>query len=336
MKRRTILTALGASATGIMGTVATANSKNESDGRDDIGSVDNEQVLPIKAEGRMIHRFKPVSDDNDLYQHQKRFISDDLMERYGRRTLEYETEYVGEEWVPQNEKEDSTEQDTIVTQRDGIERTLGSVEEHRVSEERLRQNRNEVATSSISIGDVPLYHYASESDADDGSIFDRQAPINVVWEDYNTEVVQSNMELGTGMSDEWDNTVPTDYVAQSPRYAPCPNTDTVYSTDGDIQKNEGTDCSLLPNSLTQYHIRMYSFEESDIGSFGQVHWDPCDHNQDWVPGGDDDDPWNYTEAREEVASAWEGIADVEEYDLGNDVGIHAPEDTHDGEVAYIY
>ena len=54
MKRRTILTALGASATGIMGTVATANSKNESDGRDDIGSVDNEQNSTFKSEKAMV------------------------------------------------------------------------------------------------------------------------------------------------------------------------------------------------------------------------------------------------------------------------------------------
>lgn len=356
MKRRTFLGGIGATSFGLIGTAA-ADKKDDLGDRVDVAGVDNKQGLPIEAEGTMLHVYEPLSDQEGVYERRKIFRSPDLERRYGREMLEYESARVVEEVVPETKsakkkrgsvrvagRDIETGPDSVVVRNDGVTRVLGTIEEHGTAEKRLRDRAGVSIAGEIDSDDIPLYHYASEDDAEEQrSIFDRQAPINVVWEDWDADSVEDMMEDGVGAGgDEWENTIRVNAIGSLPivddnRYAADPNSDTVYSTDEDIQKDDGESCSFpFRNKWSQYHIRAYTFGDSNIGAFGQAHKDPCDHNQD-IPGGDTDDPWNYTEAREEVMSDWNEryFTSIEEYDFGNDVGISEPGNTHDGKVAYI-
>lgn len=146
------------------------------------------------------------------------------------------------------------------------------------------------------------------------------------------------MENGWGAgNDEWDNSTPEDTLEDvipgyevGTRYAQDPNTGTVYSHDYDIQKDDGDSCGFpYQDHWSQYHMRVFEFEDPDIGAFGSVHRDPCDHNQNPVS---DMESWQYEDARDEVEDFWENysITSVDNIWLSNTSGISAPENSHDG------
>ncbi|WP_139169310.1 hypothetical protein [Natronobacterium texcoconense] len=348
MKRRTFLSGLGASTFTITG-VSTATA-----GRDDevvdVADVDNDKELPISAKGSMVHTFDPVHDDaNELvgYIHQKHFFSDDVQERYGREVISFEPEYALKEWIPADELNgpdelpshyqsltDTTE-NTLVSVQRRTRRVIGLPNEHKQAHQHLSQ-RVEARTDIAN--DIPFYLYESEDDADGGGISARQAPVNLVWEDRDASSVNSAMENGWGAdNDPWDNETIEDEIEDvipgyefGTRYAQDPETDNIYSHDYDIQKDDGDSCSFpYQDHWSQYHIRVFDFEDSTIGAFGNVHWDPCDHNQN--PLGDTE-PWEYEEARDQVEEFWSNysITSVRDIWLGNTTGISAPGDTHDG------
>lgn len=346
MRRRTFLTGLGASTLGALGaTAATADGESPA-----VGDVDNEQRLPIEATGSVIHVLNPIRDDGGevaAYEHQQYLFSGDTEERYGRTVIPFEPEYVPQEWIPTNDLRRSETLDSRYRSRTDLNehshvaeqkrarRIVGVPEEHR---EAYRQITSNSRVETVGSTDVPLFLFESEDDADGGGILARRAPVNVVWNNRDASSANTVMENGWGAgNDAWDNSTPEEALEDvipgfefGTRYARDPQTDTIYAHDYDIQQADGESCGFpYRNHWSQWHIRAFDFGDSDIGAFGNVHWDPCDHNQaPWR----DMEPWRYTEARETVETFWENYwaTDTEEIWLNNTIGISAPGDSHDG------
>lgn len=272
VKRRTILKGIGASiVTTGASSVGSARQSGDDGGRGPPGTagVDNEQGLPVHADGKTIHKITQNPASNDEYVYERTFRSPDLAERYGDPVFEYEPITVPEEEVREEVRNGKK---TTYVRRD--QQVIGTVQEQRNAERRIHEN-SESDVHPLHIpnidGNVPLYHYGSESDAED--MQNRGAPINVAWETEDSQSIKNHMENGNG-GGTWLPASPITAIVRENRFVNLPNGGTK-STDTHVMR-------WIPNAICttrQYHIRLYDVPFDDIAAIGQAHRDPCDHGR---------------------------------------------------------
>lgn len=247
---------------------------------------------PVHAEGTRIHHFRPLDDDR--FEHRERFVSEDLVEVFGKAEVVLETERVHAHAVP----EQFREPDRAGTLRERDDGVFGTWEQHANAERLLRED--DLTASHDYTG--PLYNYK------DGSLSERSSPINVGWRYYHG--FDHADVAGIMARHDWDGELPsTDrYVlVLTGRYSYD-----VKAQDAHVRK---------PTGLTdQWHGRLYDLPDYDDDGYdvvGQFHHDPWDHG--WL-GGDD---WHFADARREASADWEnwgyytftqGIGNGDDYD----------------------
>jgi hypothetical protein len=147
----------------------------------------------------------------------------------------------------------------------------------------------------------------------------RKAPINVVFDWCNADIVAEDMKDGT-YGGNWIQQLP---LKKTNRYINV-NGD-VQSTDRHVMNSVG----FCPS--TQFHMRLYdlSFENAHVA--GQAHKDPCNHNKGITVA-----EWKFALSRGNVKDWWSGSDTPVTTEVVN-VGNNDPDwDTHDGKIAYIY
>ncbi|WJK64956.1 hypothetical protein [Halobacterium salinarum] len=147
----------------------------------------------------------------------------------------------------------------------------------------------------------------------------RKAPINVVFDWCNADIVKTDMKNGE-YGGKW--------VQPYPKF----KTDRYINVNGDVQSTDGhaiNSVGACPS--TQFHMRVYdlSFENAHVA--GQAHKDPCTHNV-----GTPVAEWKFALSRGNVVDWWSG-SDTPVSTEVVDVGNNDPNwDTHDGKIGYIY
>ncbi|ELZ89590.1 hypothetical protein C453_00195 [Haloferax elongans ATCC BAA-1513] len=289
VKRRKVLTAIGASvtATTVTAALATATDEDSTTAIAAAGAT-NERKLPVEATGEMTYRFEPKPDSDDKYLRKQSFRSEDLKERYGDPLFEYEPAIVPESRVPEGEDNEKISK-KVVTQT----QVIGTVEENMNAENEIWQQRKErpqIQDIPNLDSNVPVYHYQNASDASD--MQNRGAPLNVAWETEDSQTIKNDMENGRG-GGKW---LPSPQTApfRDPRYVNLPDGGTK-STDKHVMR-------FIPNLICttrQYHIRLYDVPFEGVAAIGQAHRDPCDHGL--LPG---DTDYQIDKAREAVDGFW--------------------------------
>ena len=305
------LTALGLTT---RATTATSSSQPPVPGT---AAADNDQNLPIYAEGVLIANWERINDET--FEVQTRFQSDELEDRYGKRALVYEPDQYHVKRI--SGKIRDGEQRRFSTRTSQV---VGTAAEHATAERKIIEQADpasQIPTPSSEQpdweNDVPLYHYKTEEKAE--NMQSRKAPINIVFDWCNTDTVQSNMSSGE-YGGEWKQPAP---VGKNDRYI---------NVNGDVQSTDGHIMNSVGVCLwTQFHMRLYdlSFENAHVA--GQVHKDPCTHNK-----GTPVAEWKFALSRGNVRDWWSGYETPVNTEVVN-VGNNDPNwDTHDGKVGYIY
>ncbi|WP_239524371.1 hypothetical protein [Halogeometricum borinquense] len=310
VKRRSVLKGIGVSI-GLMGVggVGSARERTDTDGSGPPGTagVANEERLPIHAEGKLIHKITPNPDSEGEYRYERTFKSPDLAERYGDPTFTYETISVPKEQV--REEVRNGKKSTYVQR---TQQVIGTAQEQRNAEREIWNKKTEGGVQPQHIpsldGNVPLYHYKKESDAED--MQNRGAPLNVAWETEDSQSIKNHMENGNG-GGRWLPASPITAIIRQNRYVNLP--------DGGTKSNDTHVMRWVPNALCttkQYHIRLYDVPFDDIKAVGQAHRDPCDHGK--IPLLDAN--FKLDKAREAVVGFWgDGHPNInhESTDIGN-------------------
>lgn len=240
------------------------------------GGVDNENKLPIYAEGHSIHKYK--AENEDTYTYSRKFVSDDLSERYGNPIVEFEAIE-----VPAKYLSEEIQKKKVSTIKVDDKQVIGTAEEHNNAETVIKQKQRsgEVSVQTHLTDDLPLYHYASSSDAEDKQ--SRKAPINIGWEDGGSaESVKTILE-------EECNWSQYDWLPEEPRYI----------NDNGTVKSTAEHVMDRIQFTKQWHVRLYNIHHPTYDVVGQVHKDPLNHNQ-----GITIDDWNFDDAREQIVDDW--------------------------------
>lgn len=258
---------------------------------------DGDSEYPVHAEGTRFHHFRPL--DGDHFEHCERFVSEDLVDVFGRAEVVLESERVHSHAVPEQFR-DPNRAGTLRERDDGV---FGTWEQHANAERRLREE--DLTLDHDYTG--PLYNYR------DGDLSERSAPINVGWRYYH-EFDHADV-AGRMIRDGWDGLLPSAdrYVlVLTGRY----NYD-VKTQDAHVRKPTGW--------TTQWHGRLYDLPEYDDDGYtvvGQFHHDPWDHG--WLGGND----WRFAEARRECSGDWENWG---YYSFTQGVGNGSGYDSSEGE-----
>lgn len=292
MRRRDVLKGIGVSF-GLAGISTLSSAREGSDGNPEgppgAAGANNERGLPVHAKGKTIHVIEPNPDAEDEYRYERTFKSPDLAERYGDPNYEFETLFVSVEQV-QREVRDG-EKSTFV-QKDA--HVIGTAQEQRNAERLIHEEQSEAHPLHIPDldGNVPLYHYGSESDAENKQ--NRGAPLNTAWETEDAQSIKNHMENGNG-GGNWLPGSPLTAIVREPRHINLPDGGTK-STDTHVMR-------WIPNPICttrQYHIRLYDVPFDDIDAIGQAHRDPCDHGK--IPFLDAN--FKLDQSRQAVADFW--------------------------------
>ncbi len=294
VKRRDALKGIGASIlTAGLGGVGSARAGGTSGGPPGTTGVKNNRELPIHADGKKIHRFVRDPDADGEFTLHRTFRSPDLARRYGDPDFDYEPLSVPEQQVPEEVR---TGQQTTFVARE--QQVIGTVAEHRKAErlvhERMADGDSDVHPLHIPTldGNVPLYHYQNQSDAQ--NLQNRGAPLNVAWETEDAQSIKTHMENGDG-GGTWLPGHIILAVWRESRWVNLPN--------GGTKSNDVHVMRWIPNAICttrQYHIRIYDVPFDDVAAIGQAHRDPCDHGL--TPGLSTN--FRLDEARDAVADFW--------------------------------
>lgn len=311
----------------------------------------DDERLPVHADGTLVHTYERL-EDGGTYRHEKVFRSPDLAERYGEPTFRYRPEEVPAMRLPPEVRERER-----TTFRVRAQKVIGTHEEHRRAERRLRDRAADSPPALPDWDAVPLYHYKTEAQAEEAgpeAQAERQAPINVYWRSLSVEEVIDDMSAGTrgetwekhwlgGPIEGWLR----DLLDDGDHHIYHPGTDTPQSVDGDIAK------SIDVCWFKQYHVRLYEIDMENAMTIGQAHRDPCLHNQEVETLNFPDDTPIVPDWLDPRTSEWkfqQSVAEVERYwdsydygtsieTVGNDVqdpDTNESWPTYEGEVAYVY
>lgn len=305
------LTALG------LATQTTAASAGDEPPAPGTATVDNEQNQPINAEGVLTAVWERI--DDETFEVQTRFKSDELEERYGIPVLVYEPDRYHAKAVSEEIRDG--EQRRFQTRTTQV---IGTAAEHAAAERKILREADPASQISVASAeqpdwenDVPLYHYKTAEKAE--NMQSRKAPINVVFDWCNADIVAEDMKDGE-YGGKWIQQLG---LPKNPRYI---------NVDGDVQSTDRhamNSTGICP--MQQYHMRLYdlSFENAHVA--GQAHKDPCTHNQVPPKG-----PFAFKDARGNVVDWWSGSETPVQTEVV-DVGNNDPNwDTHDGKIGYIY
>lgn len=325
--RRQFLGAIGSmGALTITGTAAAQRRSHGSQSKEQpagVGSVDNEQGLPIAAQGESTHTFVP---DGDYVVHRHRFESRDLAERYGDPVVVFEPERLPKERVPENLRDGGR------TQVDA-ERVIGTFREHANAEDTILEEETEVQRVSGQHhldDDIPLYHYESAD-----ATGERKAPINVAWDVSSVDDAQDHYYDDC-------NWIRNPIQPDIKRY--IVTDDGIKSNDGRIQLSLAVE--TLHNIINPYYpplptdgwkqvdIRVYNFGDDPYPVVGQAHIDPADHNQDCKYLGIGCKDWKFNTARDTAIACWE--SESGNYSYTHSLSYEKDFDTHDGQIGLMY
>ncbi|WP_255516667.1 hypothetical protein [Haloferax sp. KTX1] len=324
VKRRSLLKGVGASIA-LSGISVVSSGQQEKGTKNKAppgtGSVDNENRLPIYAKGKTKHKIKPDPDSKGKYIYKRTFKSPDLAERYGDPVFRFEPISVPEDQVKEEVR--SGKKSTYIVKERNV---IGTKEEQMNSEDKIHKAKgggSHVLHVPDIEGNVPLYHYAKESDAE--NMQNRGAPLNVAWETEDSQSIKNHMENGDG-GGRW---LPGNIILaihRESRYVNLP--------DGDTKSNDKHVMRFIPNPICttrQYHVRLYDVPFDDIAAIGQAHRDPCDHGL--IPYLDTN--FKIDQARQAVVDFWEdghSSIDHESTDVGNTSQDY---NSHSGTWAYF-
>lgn len=307
--RRSFIKGIGASlAVGLPG-VAAADDRSGADASDrpiGTGAVDNDDRLPIYAEGRSIHQYKSTGE---TYTYTHRFVSSDLNERYGDPVIEFEPVEIPAEYLS-----DEVRKKEVSTINVDDRQVIGTPEEHDTAETKINRERRpgsgELTIQTHLTDEIPLYHYASSSDA--GEKQSRKAPINIGWEDAGSAGnVKSFME---GECD-WSQ---YDWLPEEPRYV---------NDDGTVRSTAEHVMDRI-QFTEQWHVRLYEIDHPTYDVIGQAHRDPLTHNQLITV-----DDWHFDDARANVVDAW--TDNSSRYPARSSLDNGSAWDSHNGRIAML-
>ena len=299
--RRSVLRSIGA-AVGAAGVAGLGAASDGGDGPIGTAGVDNDEGLPIPADGRIVVTYTRSRDGTASFEVQPTFHSSDLHARYGTRTFEYEPSTVPAERVPEAVRDGDRSEYSFQTRR-----VVGTQAEQRTAERQIWATQVEderahpLYTPDID-GNVPLYSYATESGADGGGLQDRTSPMNVAWQFDDSADVESPMENGDN-GPEWGNEwIYPDFLKKD-LYVNLPEGGT-RSTTTHVMKSSG----WCPTE--QYHVRLYDVPFYGIDAIGQAHYDPCLHGNperflSKIPMVELDVDWQLDRSRDEVVDFWQ-------------------------------
>lgn len=248
---------------------------------------------PLRATGQRIHRFVPNGED---FLHEDRFVSPDLVERFGRDAVSFETERVprdaiADEYLNPDRAFTASFRQTVV---------LGSPEEHAAAEQAMRDQRSDgVSTSgTISTQDQPYYMgplYVYK----DGDTLVRTGPINVGWRRYlglNASEVDQKMYNEAAWNGYWEGFAGTRYILLD---------------NGTTMKPQDVHASKPTGPSSQWHGRLYNLPSDESGDYAvvcQAHRDPECHCYD---------DWRFADSRRRFLNTWENDITSSSYDTDN-------------------
>lgn len=323
--RRQFLSGIGSmSSLAIVGNAA-ADRRDHSDRSHNqpmgTGSVDNEQGLPIAAQGKTTHTFVP---DGDSVIHRRQFESHDLVERYGDPVVVFEPKRFKRERVPAKVRDGGT-----MTTQDV--RVIGTFAEHSNAEDKIRQKSGFKVVAQDHLNHLPLHHYEKEDlEKRNDEIIkgERKAPINVAWTADSAQDVQDYYYE----ENDWGDTPPQPNNKRHIVYD-----GEIKSHDKRIQKSIASgdeDVAGIPtDSFEQIDIRAYNIDDH-YSVIGQAHIDPPDHNLDCKYLNRGCEPWYFTAARDVAVNNWNEGSSNWGYRHSLDYGKSY--DTFDGKVGIMY
>lgn len=327
--RRTLLRTVGSVVgASIVGTVAGADSPTRSTAPG-AGRPGNDDDLAVDARGELVGR---IERSGAAYVHRRTFHSEDLAEHYGDPTFEYEPVE-----IPREHLSPALRRAGGASYRVETTRVIGRADEQHNAEMQILRERSEGAsTFGDPTGTVPLFSYASSTDAQ-RRLTDRAAPINLAWADGPATRVRDWMQ-------EYGWTQELQFVDEY-------SVDQYVNLGGDLLE---TDAHVMDTewdwglTTEQDHVRLYDLpgDPGDVAVVGQVHHDPIDHNKVGenvgpVPLGS----WEFVAARERAAALWtshdssyefgdvDRAARTDAWTAGN---VHDDVDSHDGTLLEIH
>lgn len=319
---RTIGSALGAS---VVGTAAAGDGRRRATAPG--AGRPSDEGLAVAARGELVGR---VERRGATLIHSRRFHSDDLAERYGDPTFEYEPVAIPVEHAPPGFE-------AGVEYRHETTRVIGSpAEQHRSELATLRASGAGAAPLGDPTDAVPLYSYATSGDAR-SRLTDRAAPINLAWADGPATDVRDWMQ-----EYEW-----TQELQVIEEYS----VDQYVNLGGDlIETTTHVMDTAWDWGLTteQDHIRLYDLpgDPDGVAVVGQIHHDPIDHNRIGETVGPlPEGSWEFVAARGRAADLWtsydssyrhgevDRAADTSTWDAGN---AHDDVPSHDGDLVEIH
>lgn len=330
--RRTLLRSISA-AVGTAGVAGLGSARGGDNKPTPIGAAGagNDRGLPVAADGEMVVSYHKVEED--LFAVQPTFHSSSLNDRYGTPTFNYDTQKLPSELVPKSVRDGEQLEYSFRTQR-----VIGTEREQRTAERTIWKNQIENEEEHpLHVPDldshVPLYSYASESDASNKQ--DRTSPLNVAWENNDSASIKSTMEDGDN-GPLWLNSLSYLDFLKIDLHVNLPNGGTKSTTSHVMKVIPSLSCK--PQTM-QYHIRLYDVPYDEVGAVGQAHRDPCLHGkpEDYIsiiPLVDIDANWRLDEAQSAVVNFWDdghGLHTDEPY-VGNTTSDYP---SHGGSWAYF-
>jgi hypothetical protein len=312
--RRNVLKKLGAA--GIVGTIGlstTATAKKQTNLKSQESpitapgatSADNNDKLPIQAQGKTIRKYRPK---DDAFEVKEQFISQALKQRYGTNVVKFEPELVPLSAIPEKYK-DPNRPFNVQYQEEAV---IGTNEQHAHAESQIKSTSDGITVQAVTY-DGPIYVYKSGTAAENDTASKRSGPINLDW----TSSINKNASQVK------------QYMKNRGWTACCAfYSGTRYILDNGDPKGQDTHIYQEIDYTKQYHIRVYNVNVSDsLGTevVGQIHKDPYDHNQIG------NKPWYFNESRDEVKSDWESWG----YNTQYHCTCATQWGTHDGNLAAI-
>lgn len=247
--------------------------------------------LPIHAQGKTIHRYKP---DGDVFQHEEQFISTDLKPLYGSPVIKFDAGPIPREEIPDEYKDPDR---PFLVQVPEVA-VIGTFEQHYEAEQ--REAEQQLLAESSGEGEIstqrsirlpfyggPRYVYTSGKAARNRTVAKRESPINLAWRGS----VRKNADQIRGyMRNRGWRTCCAIY--SHPRYIlnrgrPEPQDAHIY--DG-------------IRFTAQWHIRVWNVSVNDLMNtkvVGSAHRDPWNHNQVFREA-----PWYFDKARNRALGNW--------------------------------
>ena len=301
--RRNVLkqVGVGVASVGAISSAATGSAAAEVDGEG-----------PLYATGTYIDRYIP---DGDTFRYEERFVSNELVDRYGKATVEFETESVLRERIPDEYKNP----DRAFVRKYEDTAVLGAPEEHYAAEEKERERRKADSSGGFSTASHtpvylgPLYVYKS------GSTDVRKGPINVGWRRYlGFNAYEVNQKMYQDAS--WDGGLP-----MHDRY--------VIHEGGWTEKQDQAVAKPTGIYGEQYHDRLWTlpnYEDDDYSVVAQAHYDCAFHSGC---------NWKFADARRYNLKVWRkyinGFYSTDNWKIYNGSGYQGDQ-TSNGYLGVVY